>query len=155
LVVGDGPEGDALRRLADQLGRQVAERIEWAGAVPPDQIPGLLERMDVATAPYPSLENFYFSPLKLLEYMAAGRAIVASRIGQIAELIDHETNGLLVTPDCPRSLHEALERLRNDTQLPMRLGHAAQQTVAAGYTWRHAMDTILATLETPLETHPR
>lgn len=151
LIVGDGPEAEVLRQRAADLGSQIADSIEWAGALPPDQIPAFIERMDVAVAPYPSLDNFYFSPLKLLEYMAAGRAIVASRLGQIAELIEHQTNGLLVTPGCAGELHDALERLRCDPALAARLGRSAQQTILTGYTWDHVLDAVLATLEPAME----
>src|SRR5207302_554460 len=69
---------------------------QFAGAVAHTDIPGLLASMDVAVAPYPNLADFYFSPLKVYEYMAAGLPVVVSNIGQLGKLINHGVNGLLV-----------------------------------------------------------
>ena len=91
--------------------------------------------MDVAVAPYPALANFYFSPLKILEYMAAGRAIVASAIGQINELIAHGKTGLLCPPGDSAQLAAALHRLKADTPLSRRLGEAARSDVVCNHTW--------------------
>jgi glycosyltransferase involved in cell wall biosynthesis len=65
----------------------------------------------VAVAPYPQLEQFYFSPLKIYEYMAAGLPVIASDIGQISELIEDKVNGLLVPPDDLNALTGCLEEL--------------------------------------------
>ncbi|MEM1009821.1 MAG: glycosyltransferase, partial [Myxococcota bacterium] len=67
----------------------------FTGAVPPEQIPGLLATMDTAVAPYPTNLDFYFSPLKVVEYMAAGLPVVVSRIGQLIDLVDDDITGLL------------------------------------------------------------
>ena len=77
LIVGDGPGRASLaEELADsKLGRAV--RLQ--GAVRPSRVPSLLGLMDVAVAPYPDLSDFYFSPLKVYEYMAAGLPVVTSR----------------------------------------------------------------------------
>jgi glycosyltransferase involved in cell wall biosynthesis len=81
------------------------------------------------------MENFYFSPLKVYEYMAAGRAVIASRIGSLCELIEHETNGLLCLPGDVDALAGAILRLKADAALRQRLGAAARQTVLANHTW--------------------
>jgi glycosyltransferase involved in cell wall biosynthesis len=151
VIVGDGPESVSLRQQADALGPAVANRIEWAGAVMPNEIPLYLRRMDIAVAPYPALDDFYFSPLKILEYMAAGCAVVASRLGQISDLITHERNGLLVTPGCPVDLRRGIERLASDPKLAMQLSKAARATVSKDYTWTRTLDRILATIEPKLE----
>ena len=97
LIVGDGPERTNL--VSDVRMRGLAKAVQFTGAVPPADVPGLLASMDVAVAPYPMLPDFYFSPLKVFEYMAAGLPVVASRIGQLATLIEDGVNGLLCTPD--------------------------------------------------------
>src|SRR5262249_36909852 len=79
LIVGDGPQRAHLQAELAECGLQ--EAVHLVGAVEPAEVPGLLASMDVAVAPYPPLENFYFSPLKVYEYMAAGLPVVASRIG--------------------------------------------------------------------------
>jgi glycosyltransferase involved in cell wall biosynthesis len=91
--------------------------------------------MDVAVAPYPDNPNFYFSPLKVYEYMAAGIPVVASRIGQLAGLIDDGVNGLLTPPDDPAALATAIDRLRVDAALRERLSVAGRETVVDGKSW--------------------
>ena len=95
-----------VRALAD---RGLTNRTELTGAVEPAEIPALLARMDIAVAPYPDLADFYFSPLKVMEYMAAGRAVVASRIGDIDGLIRHGETGLLCAAGDRDALAQANE----------------------------------------------
>ena len=82
------------------------------GALPHDQIPSVLKTWDVAVAPYPVIPNFYFSPLKIFEYMAAGLPVVASSIGQIKNLVQNESNGLLCSPGNINDLTAALHFLK-------------------------------------------
>src|SRR5829696_4505234 len=96
LIVGHGPEKEQLDR--DIGARNLGSRVHFTGAIPPESVPEMLASMDIAVAPYPPLTQFYFSPLKLYEYMAAGLPIVASRIGQIEEVIEHGQTGMLVPP---------------------------------------------------------
>lgn len=142
LVVGDGPERAAFLRRLEHLGASHAVR--FTGAVSPDVIPNLLGSIDVATAPYPSLGDFYFSPLKVYEYMAARRATVASGIGQLRSLIVDGANGLLCRPGDPNALADAILRLHDDPGLRDRLGRAARETILAAHTWDHVVDRTLA-----------
>ena len=96
-----------------------------------------------AAAPAPAIANFYFSPLKLFEYMAAALPIVASDIGQISDVIRHGDNGLLCAPDDPVALASALDRLRCDESLRIRLGASARATVLRSHTWESTVDRIL------------
>jgi glycosyltransferase involved in cell wall biosynthesis len=141
LIVGDGPEREKL--TADVIKRGLKKDVRFVGEVNPTLIPELLASMDVAVAPYPSLENFYFSPLKVFEYMAAGRAVVASRIGQLEKVIRSGEDGLLVTPGDAAALGDALERLSNDESLRKRLGQNARQKILREHTWDAVADRIL------------
>jgi glycosyltransferase involved in cell wall biosynthesis len=142
LVVGDGPERSRLE--ADLAQRGLQEAAVFTGAVAPQMIPGLLASMDVAVAPYPESANFYFSPLKVYEYMAAGLPIVASRVGQLAELLRHEETGLLCPPGDASALASALERLRGDEDLRKRLGSAARATAFQKHTWAAVARRIIS-----------
>ena len=90
--------------------------------------------MDVAVAPYPATSNFYYSPLKLFEYMAAGRALVASRVGQVAQVITHGVNGLLYEPDRRAGLVNCLCELRDSSSLRLELGKNARRA-SRDFTW--------------------
>ena len=141
LIVGDGPE---RAKLNDEIGRcGLQEAVYFTGAVSPDQVPGWLASMNVAVAPYPMLAHFYFSPLKVFEYMAAGLPIVASRVGQIARIIQHDVNGLLVPAGDSSALAAGLQQLRNDPESALRLGQKARQTVFQNHTWDQVVRRIL------------
>ncbi len=141
LLVGDGP----LRSWTEGYiqGARLAEKVTITGWVPYDRLPRLIQRMDVAVAPYPFLENFYFSPLKLFEYMAVGKPVVASRIGQIQEVIQDAETGLLVRPGDPGDLVEKIERLRHTPGLREALGTAASQE-AGHHTWERNARNVMA-----------
>src|SRR5207247_157692 len=85
LLVGEGPSREALERRVASRG--LGEAVSFTGAVPYHEIPHYLAAMDVAVAPHAASNHFYFSPIKIFEYLAAGCPVVASAIGQIAELL--------------------------------------------------------------------
>ena len=90
--------------------------------------------MDITVAPYLEVPNFYFSPLKLYEYMASGRAVVASDAGEIAALVHDGRSGLVCPPGDVAALGRALLRLAHDAGLRARLGAAARRE-AERHTW--------------------
>ena len=141
LVVGEGPERETMQAELEKRG--LLHQARFTGAVPPHEVPQLLAEMDVAVAPYPDRADFYFSPLKVYEYMAAGLPVVASRIGQLEDLIEHETNGLLCPPGDAEALVGALDRLRQDAALRARLGQEARRRVLRGHTWDSVAARIL------------
>ena len=151
LIVGDGPERTKFEERLKE--RNLLEVTCFTGAVPPQDIPGLLCSMDVAVAPYPEDPNHYFSPLKIYEYMAAGLPVVAGRIGQIAEVIEDEKNGLLITPGNEGELARAIERLILNPWLCERLGMAARISVLRDHTWEGRLDRILDFANLSLHRH--
>jgi glycosyltransferase involved in cell wall biosynthesis len=154
LVVGDGPERGRLE--VDLHARGLLEAAHLTGAVAPEEIPPLLAAMDAGVAPYPPAGNFYFSPLKVYEYMVAGLPVVASRVGQLAGLIRDGENGLLYPAGDTAALTDALERLRNDAGLREKLGTSARELVLERHTWEAVARRILsaAGLEPALERTP-
>jgi len=141
LLVGGGPEEAAVRAELAARGLSVASHL--SGPVAPSDVPGFVTSMDVAVAPYPESQRFYFSPLKVYEYMAAGRAVVVSRVGQLESLIQHEVTGLLCPPGDAVALAAALERLRCEPDLRSRLGRAARACVLPSHTWEALADRVL------------
>lgn len=144
LIVGDGPMRRALEALAVEA--KVIDAVIFTGAVAHDRMPQMLSAMDVGAAPYPAIEDFYFSPIKLFEYMAAGCAVVASAQGQIGEVIEHERTGLVCPPGDVVELAACLKRLRRDLPLRRGLGDAARLRVAQRHTWRGVAERITAIL---------
>ncbi len=137
LVVGDGPE--LMNLVKDLQAKNLLASTVFAGTVAPSEIPGLLASMDVGVAPYPNLDDFYFSPLKVYEYMAAGLPVVASRLGDLSELIQDGVNGFLVSPGDPVALTAVLDRLRSDEDLRIRIGRAARSSMLPSHSW----DTVV------------
>jgi glycosyltransferase involved in cell wall biosynthesis len=142
LIIGDNKKtGSRLARRCENL--KIDGKVEFTGAVEYDRIPEMLHQTDVLVAPYPRMDNFYFSSLKIFEYMAAGKAIIASNIGQISAVLTHEKTALLVPPGDPMALRRALERLKDDPDLRRRLGDRARIEARTRHTWSQRADKIL------------
>ena len=124
LVVGDGPARQHLEERAVRLG--VGPRVRFTGRVPRSDIPHWVSAFDIALQP---AANPYASPLKLFEYMALGRAIVAPDQPNIREILQHERQALLFDPDDEGGLSRAVLRLASDAALRDRLGRAAALTI--------------------------
>jgi glycosyltransferase involved in cell wall biosynthesis len=132
VVVGDGPARPALERQAASLG--LGDRVRFTGVQPRDAIPALAAGFDIALQPR-VVE--YASPLKVFEYMAAGRAIVAPDQENIREILRDEETALLFPPGNSDAMWQAVLRLAGDPDLRTRLGDAARQAIAhRDYTWR-------------------
>lgn len=142
LIVGDGPERPALEARLATLG--LAGAATFTGALSAAKVPGALARMHAAVAPYTGHQAFYFSPLKIYEYMAAGLPVVASRVGHLHEVVAENRTGLLCAPDDPTTLAEALARLAADPGLRSRLGAAARSEVLERHTWQGVAARVLA-----------
>ena len=143
VIVGDGPERERLEQQAAELPAEAGGNIHFTGAVQPNEIPALLKSMDVAVAPYLPQENFYFSPLKLFEYMAAGLPTVASKIGQIPQLITNGETGLLYPPGDIPALTQALLQLCQQPEICAQMGSAARDMAVSQFTWKAVVTRIL------------
>lgn len=127
VIVGDGPERGACEEAVCKAG--LRDRAHFLGARPHAQIPGILTAMDVAVAPYPKLDTFYFSPLKVYEYLAMGLPVVASRIGQLETAIRSGDNGILVEPGDPIALATAIANVVENATLRRLLACRARESV--------------------------
>jgi glycosyltransferase involved in cell wall biosynthesis len=141
LIVGNGPERGKLEALANEL--RIADRVVFTGAVPHRAIPEHLAAMTVAAAPYRRQTDFYFSPLKIVEYLAAGLPVVASEQGDLAHLVGRA--GLMVSPDDAVELAVALDTVLGDPAL-QRAMHVAARRHAVGMTWDAAAAQVEAAL---------
>ena len=148
VLVGDGPELASARAEAAGL-----DSIIFTGALPHALMPSALAAADVGVAPFdpsrhPALSlGFYWSPLKMFEYMAAGLPVVAPAIDRIPRLVQHGVEGILYDPQKPGSLRESLAMLL-DVDLRRRLGTAARARAVRDYSWLahcRALDTAFRT----------
>lgn len=142
LVVGDGPGCGPLLERARELG--VEDRVKVTGVVERDGLAGHISSFDIALQPE---VTSYASPLKLFEYMALGRAIIAPDAPNIREILTHEVDALLFEPDNTASLADAIRRLVGDGALRARLGAAAadkirREDISWGRNARRAMALV-------------
>jgi glycosyltransferase involved in cell wall biosynthesis len=150
LVGGPDDMAEALKRQWIECGLP-AEGFLYAGQVTPERVPLYLSAFDVCAMPFPWTEHFayYASPIKLFEYMAARRAIVASDLPSAAEVVTDGESALLVPPSDTNALTAAITRLRDDPALCERLAARAYEIVMAHYTWEARAKTILEHISEP------
>jgi len=124
LIAGEGPERTRLERLACERGA----RVRFLGCVGGTRKHALLAAADALVLPSRRLRSGRTEgvPTTMLEAMAAGLPIVASDVGGIASMIDHDRNGLLVEPERPVDLARGVTRLRCDRELGARMAEAAK-----------------------------
>jgi len=142
-LVGDGPERARLEQAVQAAG--ISHATTFTGAVDPDDVPGQLALMDVATAPYPDTGEAYFSPLKITEYLAAGVPVVASAVPAVREAVTDGVDALLCAPGDPVALAAAIARLRAQPALRRTLADAGRRRIVAeDRTWDAVAKRILA-----------
>jgi glycosyltransferase involved in cell wall biosynthesis len=151
LIVGDGPMKSWIEGFAK--GARLSRLVHVTGWLEHARIPEFMRCMDIAAAPYPAIDGFYFSPLKLFEYMACGRPVAASAIGQIPEIIQHGNNGMLCPPGDANALARLLEEMLSDKQLLGNLAAAAAASMK-GRSWAGCARRIVSAAA-HLASHPR
>lgn len=154
LFIGEGPELARVREAAGSL-----DRVIFTGALPHDQMPASLAAADIGVAPFdvaahgPLALGFYWSPLKIFEYMASGLPVVAPTVPRIASLVTHDREGLLYRPDVAGALADTLERL-TDPALRQRLGRAARERAVRHYSWAAHCQALAAAIESTRQGQP-
>ncbi len=135
LFVGDGDQ----RAQTESIVEASDVSATFTGRISHDDVPAYLDACDIFVSPHvPAADGseFFGSPTKLFEYLSMAKPVIASRLGQIAEVIRDGENGLLVEPFDTSALARAVERLAMDESLRARLGAAGRETVVRQYTWR-------------------
>jgi glycosyltransferase involved in cell wall biosynthesis len=128
LIVGDGPQRPRLEALAKTLG--IADHVSFLGAR--DDVPDCLSLFDVAVlSSRPVVETLSVS---VLEYMAAGKPVVATRVGSLPDLVEEGRSGFLVEPGDAAAIAERILQLLRDPALAERMGKAGQERVRRHYT---------------------
>lgn len=140
LLVGDGPAREDLEALARSL--NLGERVRFTGVISRDEVPRHVAAFDIALQP---AVVAYASPLKLFEYLALSKAIVAPRQPNIEEVLEDGRNALLFDPAQPDALEALLARLAHDATLREQLGQGAGATIARlNLTWLGNAERVVA-----------
>lgn len=146
LVVGGGRRLEGYRRWVRERGWH---EVHFIGHVSPDDLVRYYQTSDVFCAPSTGQESF---GIVLLEAMAAGRAIVASRIPGYAEVLEDGAEGLLVEPRSSAALATGLLRLLRDAELRRAMGERGQ-VKAAAYDWSHVAGRVLSFYDETISAH--
>lgn len=141
VIAGDGPRAAELRALSAALG--LSQCVRFLGHV--EDVPALLGGAQAFVLP--SISEAF--PNAAIEAMAAGLPVVASAVGGLLDLVDHERTGLLVTPSDPNALAGAIEMLVANPARAARLGAAAREDVAQ----RYSFDRMVRSFEDLYLTH--
>jgi glycosyltransferase involved in cell wall biosynthesis len=144
LLVGSGSLNAQVQQLL--ANETKAGRVIFTGPVGHNEVPALLDACDILVSPHVPLADgsaFFGSPTKLFEYMAMAKGIVASRLGQIADVLDDGKTALLVEPGSPQTLASAIRRLAESAELRQRLGTNARETVVQRHLWKHNAQRVL------------
>lgn len=146
LVVGEGPARPGLERLAAELG--IADRVRFTGLQPREAVPGLIAGFDIALQP---AAVPYASPLKVFEYMAAARPIVAPDQPNLREVLEDGRTAALFDPARPGAMWEAVLRLATDPALRAAMGAAARaEVLRRELTWEGNAARVAALAEAEL-----
>lgn len=137
LIVGDGEIRPQLEAMAAQ---RLPGRVIFAGKVPHREVAQYIALMDIAAI---ASTKWYMSPIKIFEYGAMGKAIIAPRVGPVLDVMTPGEDGLLVEPG-EAAVGEALRVLLGSPELRQRLGRSFQEKVLAHHTWRRTAERILA-----------
>jgi glycosyltransferase involved in cell wall biosynthesis len=152
LLVGDGLLQTEIREALRKY--EQSRRVVFTGLLPHDTIPRVLDASDILVSPHvpmPDGRPFFGSPTKLFEYMAMGKAIIASNLDQLAQVVSHGTTGWLVPPGNDVELAAAIEMLAEDPELRRSLGENARTDVLGRHTWRVNAARVVAHISSPTD----
>jgi glycosyltransferase involved in cell wall biosynthesis len=145
ILVGSGRELPETLNVLRDAG--LAGRVTATGPVLPSEIPLYLDACDVLAAPHVPLADgveFFGSPTKVFEYMASGKAIVASALGQLRDVLRHRETAWLTEPGSELELRDALLGLAGDSGLRSKLGARAREQAIVRHGWRRNASRVIA-----------
>jgi glycosyltransferase involved in cell wall biosynthesis len=156
LLVGDGEAGQELKQEADRLALNPC--ITWAGRIPYQEVPTWIGAMTLCVAPFRG-DRGETSPVKIFDYLACGRPVIASAIPSVSATFVQETGVVLVPPDDPAALAQTVLVLLNDQDLQARMAVLGRRFVEQGFSWTYLTNRLrewLATEQPSIHhAHPR
>jgi glycosyltransferase involved in cell wall biosynthesis len=145
VLMGDGLlHGEMRSALATY---EKTGKVIFTGSLPRDKVAEYLDAADILVSPHIPMADgsrFFGSPTKLFEYMAMGKSIVASRLEQLAEVLEHDRTAWLVTPGDVDELAEAILRLALDPAKRAALGAAARRAAIERHSWARNVSWALS-----------
>ena len=153
LLVGAGRFREEVERIIRAAGKE--RQVIFTGHVEHERVPALLDACDILLSPHVPLEDgseFFGSPTKLFEYMAMGKGIVASRLGQIGDVLSDQETALLTEPGNARQLADAILRVKPVRANYVMLRAAAREAAIERHTWKRNAGRVLDSYRDWIET---
>jgi glycosyltransferase involved in cell wall biosynthesis len=144
LFIGDERLKEVVRSIAGENG--TSERLTFVDAVPHHEIPAYLAACDILCSPHVNMADgsrFFGSPVKLFEYMAMAKPIVASSVEQLSHVLQDGQSAILVPAGNPLAIAEAILTLADDEMLRDRLARAARERCVHNFTWKHNAERFI------------
>ena len=152
LIVGQGQAKEKLENLSKEL--KITDKVRFTGYIDHMKIPEILSIADVVVAPFKELGmSFFGSAIKIFEYLSSGKPIVATKIGQIAEILQDQYTALLVKPGAVDELANAIIRLARDERLRSYLAKNAKME-AQKYSWDKHVERLVDIYRTQVKYSP-
>lgn len=145
FLIGKGDLFDVVKNIIRR--KKLWEHVTLVGEVSHKEIPKYLATCEILVSPHipiKGFKRFFGSPTKLFEYMAMGKGIVASNLGQIGEVLKHNHNALLTEPQNIEQIVRCILKLANDRDLRNRLGRQAREDIVRNYTWQRNAERVIA-----------
>jgi len=151
LIVGDGPIKNELVNLVDKL--NLSDEIIFTGRIDYEKIPFYINLASVCVAPFIRARNekIGLSPLKIYEYLACGKPVIASDIKGAGDLLRHSNAGIAVKPEDPVELANAIIKLLKDEELRRQMGENGRKVVVNNYSWDHTAKKTIEVFEKILD----
>ena len=138
LLVGDGPMRESAEKFVRAHG--LSNFATFTNRIPNQQIPGHIAAMDIAIMPS---SNHYGSPIKIFEYMAMAKPVIAPNVKPVQEIITHGYTGMLVDPGDAVQIADAISELCDNSALRIMLAELGRQHVQAHHTWKKNAERVL------------
>jgi glycosyltransferase involved in cell wall biosynthesis len=152
LIVGEGLIKERLVKLTEQIG--ISDRVIFTGMIPYDKVPLYINACDVCAAPFIKERNERsgMSPLKIYEYAACGKVIVASQLPGL-EFIEQHKLGILVEPDSPQELAASIIKLLREPKLRRKMGENGRKYVVENHSWESVAKRVAKVCAQVTEEH--
>jgi glycosyltransferase involved in cell wall biosynthesis len=147
FMIGDGIKMNEVKNHIKNF--NIFENVILTGLVSQKEGPKYLSICDIlvnSTVPNPDGTEFFGSPTKIFEYMAMGKGIICSDMGQMSEILEHEKTALMVKPGDIEDLLESMKILIDNESLRKEIGKNARKSVMEKYTWDKHVDQILSNI---------
>jgi glycosyltransferase involved in cell wall biosynthesis len=139
VLIGSGKEFNNVKEKIRS--KNLPSYVTQIPFVPHQEVAKYIACFDFALMTYPPIKNFYFSPLKIFEYMSMGIPVVTSNLGQIKEIVDDKINGILVDPPTPEGFVSGILKAQ---ELYDQIGYNSRQLMISNYTWEKNCQEVLA-----------